>query len=224
MSGALLWRDDDRMRRNPPHFLVANVYPDARPHSLLSWRFLLDGYKVREPLPLPKSVYILEERLWKQPSREWLRARLGLADLTSAASAGRGTRRYQAPLEQRSDADVLAELEERAAGMAEHFRAIGTTVIYLFMPSPHYSIYAQMIANLRARGVWVVDFPPTEAYPKGYPDDYWQAADSHWTEKAVRETAAKILDEMNEVRVAEASGERGRAGPADVAAPAEQQP
>lgn len=197
MTGSILWFDDDRILRDPPRFLISNVWPDSRPNSLLSWRFNLDGYKVRSESPLAKWYYILEERFFKQPASEWMRSRLGLADFVGTVNSPAGQRRYQALLASRSDADVLAELENKAVAMAMKFDALGTKVIYLFMPSTNFRDYADLYqCNLQRLGIPVIDFPRAPDLPNGYPDNYWQAADSHWTEKAVREIADKILAEV----------------------------
>lgn len=198
VSGGKVWRNDDAFDRAPPRYLVSNVYPAWQPQTLLSWRFTLTGWSTRQPLPRPVWTYVAEERAWKQPAREFVRARLGLTQPASYAAQFSGARNTLHDVDTMTDEEAFAALHERAVAMSEAFRAKGTTVIYLMMPVPaaQYAKYAGFFEGLRRAGVSVVDFPPTAELPNGYPDDYWQAADSHWTEKAVRGTADRILAEI----------------------------
>lgn len=205
-SNAKIILNDDRFLRNPPRFLVTNVNLDANPQTLLVWRFMLDGFYVRHrPCFLPSLLLIYAERFLKQPAREYFRARLNLTQSMSQAGGIKGRRDIDKKLASMTKEQAFDELEKRAVKVVGTYRKLGTEVIYLFMPEARYSIYEQFITNLRQHGILVVDFPPTQEFPNGFPDDYWQTADTHWTEKAVRETADKILEVIHQYDAAQAS-------------------
>jgi hypothetical protein len=88
-------------------------------------------------------------------------------------------------------------MKSRAAGL----RSLSTHVLFLVMPTPpeRYQKYMPLLARLRKNGYAVVDYPPTAEHPLGYPEDFWQTADSHWTEKAVLATSVKIKERIQQL-------------------------
>lgn len=73
-------------------------------------------------------------------------------------------------------------------------RERGTDFIMYVMPDHNISRLMPAIRQLRAEGIKVLAYEPQGQWSSGVdPDWYWQKADSHWTEAAVRLTADEIL-------------------------------
>lgn len=70
----------------------------------------------------------------------------------------------------------------------------GMDFIMFVMPGDNISKLMPAIRQLRSEGVKVLAFEPQGSWPSGVDDSWWwQKADSHWTEAAVRLTADEIL-------------------------------
>lgn len=201
VSNDVVWMEDNVMTAHPPRYFVAQFYPDLDPRATRTWRFTFDRFETRPARRLPVAVLIAWERFCKQPARNWIRARLGLTELPnqSGAFAGLGVeaRRQAAETEE----EALVKLGDQAERLHAKMKKDGTTCIFLFMPAPpeRYQKYLPLLARLRKNGYPVVDFLPTAEYPLGYPGDFWQTADSHWTEKAVRATSEKIRERIHQL-------------------------
>jgi hypothetical protein len=79
----------------------------------------------------------------------------------------------------------------------------GMDLILFVMPDPHISRLMPAIRQLRAEGIKVLAYESQESLLWGVDVDwYWQKADSHWTEAAVRLTADEILDMWQNHKVA----------------------
>jgi len=82
-----------------------------------------------------------------------------------------------------------------AKTMQRKARERGADFIMYVMPDYNISHLMPAIKQLRLEGIKVLAYEPTADWPSGVdPDWYWQKADSHWTEAAVRLTADEILN------------------------------
>ncbi len=78
--------------------------------------------------------------------------------------------------------------------MQRRARERGMDFIMYVMPDYNISRLMPAIKQLRAEGIKVLAYEPQSSWASGVdPDWYWQKADSHWTEAAVRLTADEIL-------------------------------
>jgi len=81
-----------------------------------------------------------------------------------------------------------------AKAMERRARERGADFIMYVMPDYNISRLMPAIRQLRSEGIKVLAYEPDGTWPSGVdPDWYWQRADSHWTEAAVRLTADEIL-------------------------------
>jgi hypothetical protein len=203
--------DDDGFIRHPPRFLVRDVQLNpVIDDNTRSGVFTFFGYVKRPDRIWPKWTLVLLDRIRKQASREFFRARLGIteisrwsdyADSQLASSITRAAPSH--PPEAKTTSSVQSPVdraEKESLETAARLKAQGTELILLFIPEANHSVYEPLIERLRTRGIRVVDFPATKEWPKGYPDSFHQSADSHWTEEAVREAARRILEQMQAAR------------------------
>jgi len=201
VSNDVVWMEDDVMTTHPPRYFVAQFYPDLDPRATRTWRFTFDRFETRPARSIPLPVLVAWERFCKQPARNWIRARLGLTGLPNQSSAfvglGVEARRQAGETEE----EALAKLGEQAEQLHAKMKKNGTTCIFLLMPAPpeRYQKYMPLLDRLRKNGYAVVDYPPTAEHPLGYPEDFWQTADSHWTEKAVLATSVKIKERIQQL-------------------------
>jgi len=206
VSNDVVWMDNDVMTAHPPRYFVTQFYPDMDPRATRTWRFTFDRFEMRPPRAFPVPVLVAWERFCKQPARNWIRARLGLTELPNQSAAfvslGVEAKRQAAETEE----EALRKLEEQADRLHAKMQKVGTTCIFLFMPAPpeRYRKYLSLVAHLKEKGYPVVDFFPTSQDPQGYPDDFWQTADSHWTEKAVVAASDRIRKKIGELEHAKA--------------------
>jgi hypothetical protein len=78
--------------------------------------------------------------------------------------------------------------------MQRKARERGMDFIMYVMPDPNISRLLPAISQLRAEGIKVLAYEPQGAWPSGVDWNwYWQWADSHWREAAVRLTADEML-------------------------------
>ena len=78
--------------------------------------------------------------------------------------------------------------------MQRKARERGTDFIMYVMPDYNISRLMPAIRQLRAEGIKVLAYEPQGEWSSGVDTDwYWQKADTHWTEAAVRLTADEIL-------------------------------
>ena len=78
--------------------------------------------------------------------------------------------------------------------MQRRARERGMDFIMYVMPDPNISRLMPAITQLRAEGIKVLAYEPQGAWPSGVDWNwYWQWADSHWREAAVRLTADELL-------------------------------
>lgn len=70
----------------------------------------------------------------------------------------------------------------------------GMDFILLIMPDPYSSKLLPPVKQLRAEGIKIIAYQPQGEWSSGMDESwFWQHADSHWTEAAVRLTADEIL-------------------------------
>ncbi|MFH0986194.1 MAG: hypothetical protein V1882_11810 [Candidatus Omnitrophota bacterium] len=78
----------------------------------------------------------------------------------------------------------------------------GMDLIIFIMPDLNISRLMPVIRELRKEGVKVLAYDQQDGLPQGVDESwYWQKADSHWTEAAVRLTADEILRMWKEQKV-----------------------
>ena len=189
------WLADEKPIRTPPKFIVDQFYPDLLPQATETWRFLPFDLNVREKRETPKWLMDTSLRFYKQPFRQWLRSRVGITFFEGAVGGAASIKANRERFTHSAD-EAIDNIERNAVAQHDRWKAKGTDVIFLFMPAPvdRYAVFKDLRERLKKRGFLVVDFQPTDEYPNGYPDDFWQTADSHWTEKAVVETARRVYE------------------------------
>lgn len=66
-------------------------------------------------------------------------------------------------------------------------------LVILMLPDTQTNLLMPVIRQLRCEGIKIIAYENSDSYPWGVDHDwYWQRADSHWTEAAVRLTADEI--------------------------------
>jgi hypothetical protein len=90
-----------------------------------------------------------------------------------------------------------------AKAMQRRARERGMDFIMYVMPDYNISRLMPAIKQLRSEGIKVLAYEPQGNWTSGVDADwYWQKADSHWTEAAVRLTADEILNMWTRQEVA----------------------
>jgi len=90
-----------------------------------------------------------------------------------------------------------------AKAMQRRAQERGMDFIMYVMPDHNISRLMPAIKQLRSEGIKVLAYEPQGNWTSGVdPDWYWQKADSHWTEAAVRLTADEILRMWKQQEVA----------------------
>jgi hypothetical protein len=111
------------------------------------------------------------------------------------------------PLDGSGHALTVAESQyyfyHAAKAMQRKANARGADFILYVMPDYNISRLLPAISQLRSEGIKVLAYEPEGNWTSGVDTDwYWQKADSHWTEAAVRLTADEILNMWKKEEVA----------------------
>jgi hypothetical protein len=148
----------------------------------------------------PDSVVrYTEMRLLGEPSRAAPAPAKGIPGATAAAAPSAFPRPPNlTPLDGSGKPLTVAESQyyfyHAARAMQRKAREHGSDFIMYVMPDHNISRLMPAIRQLRAEGIKVLAYEPQGQWTSGVdPDWYWQKADSHWTEAAVRLTADEIL-------------------------------
>lgn len=148
----------------------------------------------------PDSVVrYTEMRLLGEPSRAQTAPAKGVSGAGAAAAPSAFPRPPNlTPLDGSGKALTVAESQyyfyHAARAMQRKARERGSDFIMYVMPDYNISRLMPAIVQLRAEGIKVLAYEPQAQWSSGVdPDWYWQKADTHWTEAAVRLTADEIL-------------------------------